>query len=119
MRGRKPHSHAELLLMADVSAKFARVLSDRKDWMVAKAEKAAKELGVSRASFYNYLRKHDLPRYEILQRASRLWNLRFEQLDCTVEQRPLKPSPAPEVQLTLPFIEALRQQDVTVIKVIP
>jgi hypothetical protein len=74
-------------------------------------------LGVSRASFYSYLRKVDLPRFDVLEKAARHWDLRFEHLDNVVVRRRPKRSPPLEVQLTLPFIEALREQDVEVIQV--
>src|SRR5713101_5437565 len=89
-RGRKrhPRTTAEKLLMSEISKKFGDVMKDR-GW---NAERAAKELGVSRASFYNYWsKKDDLPSFEVLKRAHDLWGLNFEYIDFGVKGR----TPAP------------------------
>lgn len=99
--------------MAEISKKFYEV-ANRPGCNV---EVAAKELGVSRASFYNYLAKTDLPRFDVLQRASEKWNIRFELLDAVIVPRRRRPGRTSEAQLTLPFVEALREQDVRVVKV--
>jgi transcriptional regulator with XRE-family HTH domain len=99
--------------MAEVSLKLEDARRKR-GWTV---ERAAKELGISRASFYNYRRKVDLPRFEVLEKAREEWNVTFEHLDKVVLRTRPKRSPPLEVQLTLPFIQALREQDVEVVKV--
>ena len=45
--------------------------------------RAARRLGISRASFYNYLKTEgaDLPSFEVLKRAHDLWNLNFNYID--------------------------------------
>ena len=63
--------------MVEVSEKFEKVMYDR-DWNV---ERAAKELEVSRASFYNYCNKNDLASFEVLKRAHDRWGLDFKHID--------------------------------------
>jgi len=87
------------------------------------AEAAAK-LGVSRASFYNYLAKKDLPRPEVLRRAHRLWRLNFSYGtypldDQYFDRLSTEPGPVKEIQIPLPFIESLRNEDIVVLKVSP
>ena len=111
-RKKRPRTTSEKLLMNEVSEKFGRVMKDR-GWNV---ERAAKELGVSRASFYNYWNKDDLPSFEVLKRAHDLWELTFAHIDFGGR----RPSPVPvreePRQYVLPFIENVRERDVEVIK---
>jgi len=101
--------------MADISKKLAAAC----DAHHLTNEEAANQLGVSRASFYNYLAKKDMPRIEILQRAAQIWDLHFEYLEPIISRRALKSSPSQAIQLALPFIKALREEDIQIIKVTP
>lgn len=99
--------------MVEVSEKFARVMKDR-GW---NAEKAAKELGVSRASFYNYWNKNDLPSFEVLKRAHDRWKLDFKYIDFGEKNKRVAPSEIKEPrQYVLPFIENVRESDVQIIR---
>jgi transcriptional regulator with XRE-family HTH domain len=119
-RGRKPHTLADRELMAQVSKEFRRTMEE-KDWS---AEEAACSLGVSRASFYNYLAKRDLPRMEVLRRAHGKWKLDFNYGsyvldDQFFETQVAKPGAVKETQIPLPFIQGLRNEDIEVLAVIP
>lgn len=113
-RGRKlrPRTTAEKLLMVEVSEKFEKVMKDRA-WNV---ERAAKELGVSRASFYNYWNRNDLPSFEILKRAHDRWGLNFKHIDFGVNSRQSAPTAEEPRQYVLPFIDGVRERDVEIIK---
>lgn len=116
-RGRKPHGNAEMLLMAEISVGLKQYRKT-KEWDV---KTAAKELGVSTKSFYKYESEDDVPRFEILQKLHE-WgivkSLDRYQVKALEERRKRRPK-TPEGQLLLPFIEALRQEDVEILKVIP
>jgi transcriptional regulator with XRE-family HTH domain len=112
--GRKlrPRTTAEKLLMVEVSEKFEKVMEDN-GWNV---ERAAKELEVSRASFYNYWNKNDLPSFEVLKRAHDRWGLNFKHIDFGATSRQSFPTAEEPRQYVLPFIESVRERDVEVIK---
>ena len=115
-RGRKsrPRTTAEKRLMVEVSRKF-RIY--QKKWG---AEAAAKEIKVSRASFYNYLAKEDLPSFEVLKRAHDVWGLNFKHIDFGASAGRSTASPMEEPrQYVLPFIEGVREKDVQVIHAKP
>jgi transcriptional regulator with XRE-family HTH domain len=122
MAGRKPgrkrraRTTAEKLLMAEVALKFEAKMNKER-W---NAEKAAKKLQVSRASFYNYLRKKDLPSFEVLKRAHDLWDLSFQYIDFGSAAAKTAPSEDEQPrQYVLPFIEGVSEGDVEVIRAKP
>ena len=104
------HSPGEKQLMAQVSDVFSR----KKVEMGAK--RAARELGVSLASFYNYVAGVDLPRMEILQRAQEKWTVTWKYLDPSkiLSTRKL----AAAEQLLLP-LNTVRAKDIEVISIRP
>lgn len=109
-RGKRPRTTAEKLLMGEVSQKF----SAKKKSMGARA--AARELKVSVASFYNYIRKTDLPSFEVLKRAHDVWNENFTHIDFASASRTWSPSEESQPrQYILPFIKAIREDDIEVV----
>jgi len=107
--GRPPYNQAQLALLVEVAQKFQA----HRDAHGCDVEQAAAELGVCRASMYNYLRKRSLPGVSVLQKAAKLWDLRFVNLAALVDHR-RRVKILDERQLTLPFIEALRTGDISV-----
>ena len=79
------------------------------------AKKAAKELRVCLASFYNYILEKSLPRTEVLWRASKKWGIKWPMLDVSQMMKTQKID-TPE-QLALSFIEAVREGDLEIITV--
>ena len=104
--------------MAQVSQKL-EALKAAKNWT---AEEVARELGVSRASLYNYIAKKDLPRMEILRRAHKMWGWTFKYANYDLDENFFESvrkdtGPPKEKQIPLPFIEALRNEDIEILKV--
>ena len=116
----KAHTTADKLLMSEVESKFREVMK-KKGWDV---KTAAKELGVSRASFYNYLKQTDVPRYEVLRWAHDKWALNFSYMSFEMDESFFKrhrkeDKAANQAQHLLPFLEKVRQRDVHVVKIEP
>lgn len=114
----KRHTITDRAFMAELSKALRKAMKDNK----LKAEGAADTLGVSRASFYKYLGKTDLPRLEVIERACRLWGLNLTYgglpLDEEVFQSARKSAAtSTPVQIALPFLEALREEDIRVLDV--
>jgi hypothetical protein len=108
-RGAK-HTFAEKQLMRQV----ADVFSQKKQNPGAKT--AAKQLGVSLPSFYNYANGTDLPRIEVLRDAQEKWGITWMLLDPSEILRSRKFTSAN--QLSLP-LDSIREQDVEVVEVHP
>jgi hypothetical protein len=79
------------------------------------AREAARQLGVSLASFYNYAAGTDLPRVEVLRTAHKKWNIKWDLIDTSTLLKAAKPISAE--QLLLPLIRSIREEDVEVIEV--
>src|SRR5438477_13214818 len=107
-RGRK-HTFAEKQLMERVAKEFSRKKTE------LGGKRAARELNVSHASFYNYAAGTDLPRMEVLIAAHEKWGIKWPLID-TSELLRTRRIRSPE-QLTLAFLAAVREQDVEVVKV--
>lgn len=105
------HTFAEKLLMKQVAEEFSK----RKDKLGAK--EAAKQLGVSVPSFYNYAAGTDLPRVEVLRTAHKKWDIDWDLIDASTLLKTTKPISAE--QLLLPLIRSVREEDVEVIEVAP
>ena len=84
------------------------------------AETAAKQLKVSRASFYKYLGKTDLPSFEVLKRAHDLWGISFNHIDFAASH-PVRVPPESELprQFLLPFLEAVDASHVQILRAKP
>ena len=104
------HTFAEKLLMKQIAEEFTK----RK--MKLGAREAAKQLGVSLASFYNYAAGSDLPRVEVLRTAHKKWDIKWDLIDTSTLLKAAKPISAQ--QLLLPLIRSVREEDVEVIEVV-
>jgi hypothetical protein len=109
-RGRR-HSPGENLLMAHVAQEFSK--KKRK----LGAKQAARELNVSLASFYNYAGGKDLPRMEVLRDAQQKWGIKWPLIDPSEILRTRKVRSVE--QYAFAFLEAVRAEDVEVVKVGP
>jgi predicted transcriptional regulator len=115
-RKKRPRTTAEKLLMNEFSEKLVSLMQDRD----LNVEATATELGVCRASLYNYRNKTDLASFEVLKRAHDLWGFTFQYLDFAVGARRSAPSEEDQPrQYVLPFIEGVRQRDVEIIRAKP
>ena len=115
-RGRKtrPRTTAEKLLLAEISKKLYALMDDRKWKRVATA---ARQLKISPASMYNYLKKDDLASFEVLKRIHDEWGVEFEYLNFGEKATVRAPSEAEQPrQYILPFIESVRETDIRIIK---
>jgi hypothetical protein len=108
-RGRK-HSPGERDLLAQVSDVFTRKKLE------LGAERAARDLDVCLASFYNYAAGTDLPRMEVLRDAQVKWNVKWKYLDPSEILRTYRLKSAE--QLSLP-LHSVRPKDVEVIAIGP
>jgi hypothetical protein len=108
--GGRRHTYAEKLLMGQVAVEFTKRKKEKS------AKKAARELGVSVPSFYNYVAWTDLPRMEVLAKAQRKWGIRWKNFDLSQFTLTIKTKP-PE-QYTLPFLDAIREKDIEVFSVV-
>lgn len=123
---RKPHTTADKRLMSEVSDKFRYEISKRFKGK-ARVAQAAKGLGVSRASMYNYIGRRDVPGLDVLQTAHEKWGLDFEYGDLKLNAEFFRrhkaersPSETRQAhQYVLPFLEGLREEDIEVIEVSP
>ncbi len=106
-------SPAEKLLKTKVGEEFTKVKETKG------AKVAAKELGVCLASFYKYAKGDDLPRFEVLRKAHEQWNCHFEHIDfdAILPRYRGKAEDGDEKQYVLPFIEGVREKDVTIVDV--
>ena len=81
------------------------------------AREAAKQVGASLASFYNYVAGSDLPRMEVLKKAKEKWGIKWDLIDPAEIVRSQKVQ-SPQ-QYVLSFLEALREEDIEISKVTP
>ncbi len=106
--GRKRPADAELIL-AQVKEEFGK----KKDELGA--ARAARELDVCPASFYNYVNGKTVPDLEVLRRANMKWGITWKYMDLSEIIRKQKVQSAQ--QLVLGFLRAVREEDVEVVKV--
>jgi hypothetical protein len=82
------------------------------------AKNAAKELGISLASFYKYAAGDDLPRMEVLRAAKEKWEgVEWDLID--VSQITEKKEMASPEQYALSFLQEFRTEDVQIAKIGP
>jgi len=111
-RGRK-HTEGEKQLMAQVARVFSARLGEKDG-----AKKAAKDLGISLASFYKYASGGDLPRMEVLRDAQEKWaGVKWELID--VSQITKKKKITSPEQYVLSFLQEVRTEDVEIAKIGP
>jgi hypothetical protein len=95
--------------LSQVSREFGK----KKDEIGAK--EAAKQLNVSLASFYNYVKGTDLPKMEVLRDAQDIWKVKWELINPAEILKTR--SVATAEQLLLPFIRSVREQDIEIVEV--
>ncbi len=97
-------------------AQVARVFRHKKEEVGAR--KAAKDLGISLASFYKYAAGEDLPRMEVLRGAQEKWEgVKWDLIDVSQITRKKKIE-SPE-QYVLSFLQEVRTEDVEIAKIGP
>lgn len=124
-RGKRAHTDADKKLMADVSRQLEEQIEKRFSGK-GKVKQAARFLGVSQASLYNYIGKTDVPGIEVLRRLNELWGLDFEYGVLRLDKGYFSAQPKRDLpqrarleaqQYVLPFLEGLREQDIEVLQV--
>jgi predicted DNA-binding transcriptional regulator AlpA len=95
--------------MAQVASEFGKKKDD------LGVRQAAKELGVSLPSFYNYVAGTDLPRMEVLRKAYKKWGIRWIHIDSSQFVSTMKLASAE--QYAIPFLDAVQEKDVKVSKI--
>jgi hypothetical protein len=115
-RKKRARTVSEKLLMAEFSLKLYGVL-EKKGW---DKQKGARELAVSRASFYNYLNQTDLASFEVLKRAHDRLGMKFDYIDFGASARSLNVAAIEQPrQYVLPFLKSVRENDIEVISTKP
>jgi hypothetical protein len=110
--GRK-HSPGEKHLMAQVAKVFTAKKKEK-----GGAKKAAKELGISLASFYKYAAGQDLPRMEVLRDAHEKWKgVEWDLID--VSQITTNREIASPEQFVLSFLQEVREEHVEIARIGP
>jgi hypothetical protein len=107
------HTPGETHLMAQVAKVFSAKLAEK-----GGAKKAAKDLGISLASFYKYAAGSDLPRMEVLRDAQSLWKeVKWDLIDVS-EITTRKKIASPE-QYVLSFLQEVREENVEIARIGP
>jgi hypothetical protein len=107
-RGRKRPPDAERII-SQVKEEFKK----KKDKLGA--ARAAREIGVGLASFYNYINGKTVPDLEVLRRANEKWGIVWEYIDFSEVLRRQKVQSVE--QLAFKFLAAVREEDIEVINV--
>jgi transcriptional regulator with XRE-family HTH domain len=110
-RGRKRLADAEFVI-SQVKDEF-----EKKAKKLGGAENAAKALGVSRATFYNYLNGKSVPDLEVLRKASVEWGIKWRYID-TSQILPKLKVHTPE-QYVFSFLDTVRPKDVEILQIGP
>ena len=108
VRGRRRPADAQLIL-----DQMKREFGKKKDKLGA--ERAARELGVCLASFYNYVNGKTLPDLEVLRKAHVEWGIVWKHMDFSEIMRKQKIQSAE--QLVLEFLQAVSEEDVEIVNV--
>ena len=106
--GRKRPADAELILV-QVKDEFTK----KKQQLGAR--KAAEEIDVSLASFYNYAKGKTLPDLDVLRKANAKWGIKWKHIDFSEIMQ--KQNVRSEKQLGLIFLDAVHEKDIEVVKV--
>jgi hypothetical protein len=107
-RGRRRPADAELIL-SQVKREFKKKKDD------LGIEEAARQLEVCPASFYNYLNGKTVPDLAVLRRASEEWHITWKHMDFSEIMR--KQNIRSPEQLAFEFLDAVREEDIEVVKV--
>lgn len=109
--GRKRPADAEFVLR-HVKSEFAKKKSE------LGAKKAAADLKVGVASFYNYVNGTTIPDIDVLRRAKKKWKIKWPKLMDPGSVLPRREARTPE-QYVLSFLDALGKDDVQVVGIGP
>jgi len=90
-----------------------RAFGEKKDELGA--TEAARQVGVGRASFYNYVKGKTVPDFEVLRRAHEKWGIEWKYIDFSEVMK--KQEVRTVKQLAFEFLDAVREEDIQVIKV--
>jgi len=82
------------------------------------AKIAAEELGVSLASFYNYVNGKTVPDIQVLRNAKKVWSIKWPKIMDPSEVLPQEKARSSK-QYALPFLEALKKENFEIIAVEP
>ncbi len=97
-------------------AQVAKVFSAKREEKGG-AKRAAKDLGISLASFYKYAAGQDLPRMEVLKDVHERWGIQWDLIDFS--QIVKKKKIASPEQYVLSFLHEVRTEDVEIAKIGP
>jgi len=110
-RGRKRPADAELLL-SQVKEEFGKKRDE-----LGSVKKAAAKIGVKPSSFYKYLKGETVPDMQVLRNATNEWGIKWKYLDPSEilsKQKVRSPK-----QFVFAFLEAMREQDIEIVRVGP
>jgi len=110
-RGRKRPADAEFVLR-HVKLEFAKKKRE------LGAKKAAADLRVGVASFYNYINGTTIPEIDVLRQAKKVWNIKWPKLMDPGTVLPRRDARTPQ-QYVLSFLDALGKDDVQVLDIGP
>jgi len=96
-------------------AQVAREFQKQKEKLGAR--EAARQLRVPLSCFYKYAAGEDLPRMEVLRDAQKEWGIKWEHLDPSEILR-MRSARSAE-QLMFSFIDAVREENVEVLRIRP
>jgi DNA-binding phage protein len=118
MNRKRERTTGEKELMSHVASEFGKAKGR------LGAKKAAKEIGVCLASFYKYLRKSAIPRFEVLKQAHEKWGFEFHYIDFGMDNaylrsRAKREGIPPSRQYLLPFIQGVSKDHVEIVKIGP
>lgn len=82
------------------------------------AKRAAADLGVSLASFYNYVNGQTVPDVEVVRRAKKEWDIKWPKLMDPSDILPTDKARTAE-QYIFSFLDALQKTDVEIIDIGP
>jgi hypothetical protein len=111
-RGRKRPADAECVIKQAME-----VFAQKRREFGNSAKLAAKDLGISLASFYNYVNGKTVPDMDVLKKASEKWGTKWKYID-TSEILPKLKIREPE-QFVFSFLDALRESDVEIVRIGP
>jgi len=110
-RGRKRLADAEFVI-AQVKDQFSKKMKE-----LGSVKRAARALGVSRASFYNYINGKTVPDLEVLRKASEKWGIHWKFIDAS-QILPKLTVNTPK-QYVFSFLDAVRRDDVEILQIGP
>jgi len=99
-------------VIAQVKDQFSKKMKE-----LGSVKRAARALGVSRASFYNYINGKTVPDLEVLRKASEKWGIHWKFIDAS-QILPKLTVNTPK-QYVFSFLDAVRRDDVEILQIGP